>query len=52
MGNVVPCCTYCNRAKSNQTLASFLARVEQIYKKHVQDGKEALREEARRMGLL
>lgn len=53
MGNVVPCCTYCNRAKSNQTTAEFLERTRKVYEKHilVQDGKEALREEARRLGL-
>ncbi len=52
-GNVVPCCTYCNRGKSNQPLSGFLDRVRRIYERHilVQDGKEALRDECKRLGL-
>lgn len=35
-GNVVPCCTSCNRAKMAQTQEEFFDMVKKIYEKHLQ----------------
>jgi len=34
LGNVVPCCAYCNIAKNDQSYEEFIARVEAILLRH------------------
>lgn len=36
-GNVVPCCTYCNRSKNNQSEEQFLEWVQRVYH-HIIEG--------------
>lgn len=36
--NVVPCCTWCNKAKSSMTLEEFKAWIKRVYNKTILDG--------------